>query len=159
MGVYENISNYTINGEPVALYAMIGVTTLLLSYVTFMGPSNEKGEKADEDESKKDESEEKEENEQEEEKEGEENEPEEESSTTEEEKKEEDVIVPSVGMMPQPIPLGEPAPVEKTESLQNKPESEQEKEPEKTADGGKKWSNTKRRKSGRRKSKRSKRRA
>ena len=41
-------SNFTINGEPVALYGMIGLTTILLSYATFMGTGKDKDKESEE---------------------------------------------------------------------------------------------------------------
>ncbi|NBN99291.1 MAG: hypothetical protein EBV19_08675, partial [Flavobacteriia bacterium] len=50
-----NLTNFTINGEPALLYGMIGATTLLLSYVTFMKGSEGKGKGEPEPEPKGDE--------------------------------------------------------------------------------------------------------
>lgn len=143
MDIYQtlakmDLTNYTMNGAPVALYGMIGFTTLLLSYVTFsgMGGENEEEEKPPEEPKEKVEDEEKE--------------PEEpKGPETELEKTptEEDILateqtpvkepevgyVPSVGMMPQPIPVEEP-----TSPITQTPE-EKPTEPSKPTqvDGGK----------------------
>ena len=97
--------NYTIGGEPVALYGMFLITTVIMAYVTLSGPSSsseeEKGEEEYEAESEKEEVYEEESPE----------EPEEDTS-----------MVPGLGMMPTEVD---------TASVENKPsEANQEEAPE-----------------------------